>query len=101
MAHASISGDGSQQRQAPGSNHARKVRPRIDFEEEVVIRRFSFHIILKPHATDGHVIEDQVEHQSEMATEFTDVVPGSQLRIHGPIVDDREAIVRRAGEKRQ
>ena len=47
------------------------------------------------------MVDHGVKHQPKLFANFDHIVPRAQIRIYGPVVDNRKTVVRRVGKKRQ
>ena len=90
-----------EQRRASRAHHGAEIGMRIDLDEVVGIGRSSVEVGLKPRTAARHVIEHQVEHQTNVAPQGVNIVPGAQGRIDRAIVDHRKAVVRGIGKEGQ
>ena len=93
--------DRLQQRRCARPDDRRQVRRRVRFDEVVPAGRDAGAVIQEPAAFPRDVVEHEIEHQPEPLAQGPDLRPIAQRRIHQPVMDHGEAVVRGGGEERQ
>jgi hypothetical protein len=91
--------EGRQEGMGSRTEYHREIRRGVDFYEKIPVLPIPLEEALKPFAAGGAVIQYQVRHDLEASADLLDLLPGSEIRIHLVIVDDRKAVVRRVGKK--